>query len=130
MYTPPFAPGVALCHFIPKGIHGKYSTYQLLVSDSSHGPPLLGTCPPLLGSDTDKQQKSSSCRFLEIPSSFLHSPRGPRMSSLTTPERLAASSGSVTIDSCAVHVDPKKVLGKLDLHPLPIACTLYFLCSL
>ena len=52
------------------------------------------------------------------------------MSSLTTPEKLAAGSGSVNIDSSALRVDPKKVLWKLDLHLLPIACTLYFLCSL
>ncbi|KAM5543433.1 hypothetical protein V8D89_002684 [Ganoderma adspersum] len=52
------------------------------------------------------------------------------MSSLTTPEKLAAGSGSVVINSSPPIVDPKKVLWKLDLRLLPVACTLYFLCSL
>ena len=54
------------------------------------------------------------------------------MSSLTTPAEIDARAGNAKTggSALAVHVDPRKVLRKLDLRLLPVACTLYFLCSL
>ncbi|PIL23086.1 MFS general substrate transporter [Ganoderma sinense ZZ0214-1] len=52
------------------------------------------------------------------------------MSSFTTPGKLVAGSRSMSIGGPAQSVDPKRVLWKLDSRLLPVACTLYFLCSL